>query len=430
MKKIQKKIFKNGLKVAIAPMPFSQAVATNIFIGAGSRYEPKELSGISHFLEHLVFKGTKNRKSHKEISEDVEGKGGVLNAWTDIDHTGFWNKMPAKYLEESLDVAFDLVFNPLLRDKDIKKEKGVILEEINRKEDLPEWQIWELFQQVMWPNEKLGQYPLGTKESVRKIQQEDFLRYVESLYQPNNMVIVVAGNVDRGAVFKKTEKLLKNLSKKREIKKKRFFLEKVKNKKISLGPRVLLQRKETEQVHICLGTEGFPFGHPYQFAIGILSVIVGQGMSSRLFTRIREEKGWAYSIHSSQRSFQDTGYFVVYGGIKTSKIKETLKLILSEFRNLKDKKVSSKELRKAKEFICGNFLLSMDEPDNVASFLGTQELLCPKVYTPKEYIAQINKVQAEDILKTANEIFSPSKLHLALIGSFKNKQEFEKLLQF
>ncbi len=418
----QKTTLKNGLIIITVEMPHAQAVSTTIFVGAGSRYEEKEINGISHFLEHMMFKGTKKRPTPKEVTEFIESRGGVLNASTDVDHTLYWNKLPAKYWKESLEFVCDIVFNSKLDPKSIEKEKEVILEEINRKEDLPEWKVWELMHQVMWPKYKLGQHPLGSKQNIQKIIRGDLMSYMQNWYQPANMVISVAGNISHQTVINETKKLLGDIN---NIPTKP--LETIKDDQKS--PQIIVNKKKTDQTHICLGVKGLPLNHPDRFALEVLNVVLGVGMSSRIFLDIREKKGLAYSIHSYNRNFQDTGYLIVHGGVNTKRVCEAIQSILDEFNKLKKEKVSSKELKSAKEFIKGNFLLTMDDPSEVATFFGIQELLAPKTYSIEEYISEIDKITPQDIQRVANQIFKTEKLNLANVGPNKDKSKFEKILR-
>ena len=424
MSQIKRKVFGNGFKVSVFEMPYSQSVAATLFIKTGSRNEPESLLGISHFLEHMPFKGTLKRPTAKQVAESAEGKGGQLNAWTDVNHTAFYDKLPSKYWQEGLDLVFDLAFQPLLKPEDIEMEKGVIVEEINRYNDIPAAKVWELFQKVMWPNHPLGKSPLGTKQTVLALKQEDFLAYHGFYYQPQNAVLSVAGNIEAEQIFSQAEQILKVL----KTTESKFSLPPQDSTQLELGS-VLLETKEVDQTHLVLGIYGVPLDSPDYFTLLVLSGILGKGMSSRLFIKIREEKGWAYSISSESRSFEDDGYLAIAGGIKNSKVKEALKIIIEELKTLTKKKVDKKELERTKEYLSGNFLISMDDPDNVSSFIGSQELLAKITYSPQQFVEQISKIKAADVLDLAQRLFKTGRIRLALIGPFKNSEEFAKILQ-
>jgi len=424
----QRTILKNGLRVITSEMSQMQSVASTIFIGAGSRYENKQNNGISHFLEHMLFKGSKKRPSQKEIAQVIEGIGGVLNGGTSIDWTNYWTLTPAKHFSIGLDVLSDMILNPLFDPKEIEREKRVIIEEINRKEDDSEMYVGDLIQNLMWKEQSLGFTPCGTKENIKKLKRVDFFNYLKDLYQPSNMVVSVAGNIKHEKVIKETERFFGN-AKNKKIKKFREIKERQKK------PRIFLHKKETDQIHLCLGTKTKKLNHftksIFKTIFGTLNTILGRGMSSRLFLEIREKRGLAYSIGSSMESFREVSSLVVSGGLNIDKIEEAIKIILKEFKKLKEKRVGEKELKRAKEFIKGTLLLSMEDTGFVSSWYGLQELLCFEIQTPEEKIAEIKKITATDIKRAAEEIFKTQKLNLAMIGSFKegDKERFLKLLK-
>lgn len=425
MKEIKKRVLDEGFKVVVFEMPFSQSVSSTLFIKTGSRYEPENLLGISHFLEHMLFKGTLKRPTAQKVAESAERRGGQVNAWTAVDHTAFYSKLPAKHWEEALDLVFDITFQPLLREEDIEMEKGVIIEEINRFNDIPSSWVWELFQKVMWPDHDLGKTPLGKKETVLALRREDFLAYHSLKYKPQNAVLAVAGNVEAEKVFRTSAQILDLI----KFKKANSLLDLKKSNKEKLGP-VLLETKELDQTHMVLGVYGVAIDDPDYFVLQVLSAILGKGMSSRLFIKIREQKGWAYTIQSTSQSYEDDGYLAIFGGIKNSKFKEALKIIISELKLLTEKKVDKKELERAKEYIAGNFLIAMDDPDNISVFIGSQELLAKKTYLLEEFVEKIYQVTADDVLNLARRLFKSDKIRLALIGPFKDGKEFEGVLNF
>lgn len=421
--KFQKTTLKNGLRIITCEMPHVQSVAITIFVEAGSRYEPKKLWGISHFLEHMVFKGTKNYPTHKDISETIESVGGTINAWTSKDHTAYTSKVPKKKFKRAMDVLVDLLLFPKLEAKDIEIERKVIIEEINSSEDSPESKVGKLYYKLLWPDHPLGRDIGGTTGSIKKIKKGDLLKYINSLYnKPKNMVLSVAGNVSHKEVILTTKKLLEGLKGKSKIK-----FENVIDKQNK--PQLSIYQKDTNQAHLCLGAKGISYNSTDRFPLEVLSVILGLGSSSRLRLLIREQGGLAYSIGSYNSYFSDTGIFTIYAGINIKKIYEAISAILKELNKLKNKIVPNPELNKVKEFMKGSFLLGIEDTENVSEWQGKQELLYPKTLTPEEMIAEIEKVTQKDIKRIANNLFVNEKLNLAIVGPFKNKEKFEKILK-
>ncbi|PKL72581.1 hypothetical protein CVV26_01035 [Candidatus Kuenenbacteria bacterium HGW-Kuenenbacteria-1] len=387
----KKTILKNGLRIITSEMPEMKSVASIILIGAGSRYENKNNNGISHFLEHMFFKGTKKRPNAKQISETIEKVGGQINAFTSIDHTGFWTKVPKKHFKLGIEFLSDLVLNSLIKSEEIEKEKGVILEEINMYLDNPQSYISTLIQQLMWKEQNLGFDPLGEKKIIEKIKREDFINYIKDLYQPSNMVISVAGDIKHEQVIIEVEKIF-NKIKNKSIKK----FKKVEDQQKK--PQILLYKKETDQAHLCLSLKSdyLSYNNPQKTVYQVLSVILGGTMSSRLFMEIREKRGLAYYIYSSIDYYNETGALVVSAGLNINKINQAIKIILREFKKLKNIKVSKVELNKIKEYLKGNLLLETDDTDFICK---------------------------------AKEIFQTNKLNLAIISPFENTKLFLPLLK-
>ncbi len=412
---------KNGLKVITSEMPYAKGVSNNIFVGAGSRYETKEENGISHFLEHMTFKGTKKRPTAGDVSETINSVGGFINAGTSNEYTCFWNKVPQKYFSLGLEFLSDILFNSLFREEDINREKGVIIEEINMYKDLPSNYVIRIGYKLLWGDIPLGRDVLGTKESVVEFQKKDFLNYLKSLYQPQNMVISVVGNIKHQEVVKETEKNFGKL-KNNPIRNWDKYKDDQKNFE------VVINHKETDQAHLFLGFKAISRYHPDKPVLNVINSILSRGLSGRLLMNIREKRGLAYDIGAYEDNFLDTGCFFAHAGLNSQKLEEAIKAILEEFKRLKEEKISDKELRKAKEYLKGNFLLSMDNCENVASWLGEQALFDKKIKTPEEKIKEIEKVTPEQIQKLAQKLFVKEKLNLALIGPFKDKKPFEDIL--
>lgn len=422
----QKTTLKNGLRIITSEMPQMQSVVTSIFVGAGSRYENKNNNGISHFLEHMVFKGTKKRPSAKKISQTIEGIGGVLNAGTSIDWTYYWDIVSNKYFPLGIELISDIILNSLLDLKEIETEKEVIIEEINMYQDDPGTYVGDLIHSLMWKDQNLGLTPLGTKESIEKMKRVDFTDYFKNLYHPSNIVISVAGKITHTQVIEEAKNLFGKLRSKKKGKIK-------KAEEIQRRPKILLHKKETDQVHLCLSAKTKKLNHHsnsfFKTSFDVLNTILGGGMSSRLWLEVREKRGLAYRINSTVEDFDEVGDLTVYAGLNINKAEQGIKVILEEFKKIKEKKVSEKELKKTKEFIKGILLLKMENTRTVSSWYGLQELLYQPVQTPEEKVAEIDKVTASDVQKAAQEIFRTEKLNLAIIGPFKDEGRFLKLLQ-
>ena len=421
----KKTILKNGLRIITSEMPEMKSVASIILIGAGSRYENKKNNGISHFLEHMFFKGTKKRPNTKQISETIEKVGGQVNAFTSIDHTGFWTKVPKKHFKLGIEFLSDLVLNSLIESKEIEKEKGVILEEINMYLDNPQSYVSVLIHQLMWKNQALGFEPLGEKEIIKKITREYFIKYIQDLYQPSNIVVSVAGDIKHEQIVKEVENLfskIQNNSTKKFIKAKDY-----QNK-----PQILLYKKDTDQAHLCLSLKSneLSYNNPQKTIYQVLSIILGGSMSSRLFTEIRGKRGLAYYVYSSIDYFNEVGALIVSAGLNIDKINEAIKIILKEFNKLKNIKISEVELNKIKEYLKGNLLLETDDTDFICNWYGLKELFSSKkIQTPEEKMIEIEKVTIDDVQKAAQKIFKTSKLNLAIISSKGDKKDILPLLK-
>lgn len=413
---------KNGLRLITVPMPQMESVTVMVGVGAGSRYEARRVNGLFHFIEHMAFKGTKKRPSTLAIASEIDGVGGEFNAFTDKEFTGYYIKLASKHNKLAFDILSDMLTNSLFKPQEIEKEKGVIIEEINMYEDTPVRRVWEVFTRLLYGDNPMGWDIAGEKGSIRQIKRKDFLNYVGRLYYPENMVVVVAGKVE--------EKMVKNLTE-------NFFGSLRKSgQKVTKGikikqsqPRLKLIGKTTEQAHFCLGVPGYDLADKRRWALGVLAVILGGGMSSRLFLKIRERKGLAYYVDCSPDFFTDSGFLVARAGVRLKKIDEAIKIILEEFANLASKKVSPKELAKAKEFIKGGLILALEDSKNVANRYAAQLILEKQIRTPKQTLKLIDKVTMEDIQRVAKDIFKPKNLNLAVIGPYEEENQFKKLLR-
>jgi len=450
---------KNGLQVIFIDTKTFPTLTALLLIGAGSRYEDKKNNGIAHFFEHMAFKGSQKYPSSFVISSTVEGFGGIFNAFTSKDHTGYWIKATNEHFEKMIDVMADMIQTPKLLGEEIEREKGVIKEEINMFEDMPQKKVGEIFENLLYPHHPLGFDIAGNKETVQSFNQQIFTDYIDSLYHPNNAVLVVAGGLSNKSKIQnpKSEtnsKRFKNLNLKNskivsnfDIRASNFsyYLDIIKNKfsdwknneriqfipvkETQIKPQMLIKYKKTEQAHFSLGFRTFSFNDHRKYALNLLSTILGGGMSSRLFIQVRERRGLCYYISSGGEFYHDCGNFVTQAGVPNNleKIKEAVRIIIDEHNKIKTGDINKEELSKAKETIKGRLMLSMEDSMNIASFFGTKKILQNKIETPEEIIAKIEAVTSEEVAKLAKNIFTPDKLNFALIGPFE-KNNFQGLL--
>ena len=404
------------------PMKGVESMAVMIGVGAGSRYETKETNGLSHFLEHMVFKGTKNRPTNLDIASDLDGIGGEFNAGTSKEFTIFHVKANAVHQPLAFDVLSDIVLNSKLEAEEIEKERGVIIEEINMYEDTPMVKIAEVFESLLYSPTSLSWYIAGQKENIRNIKREDFVTYQKRLYYPGNMVVVKAGKVEEKEALDLTKKYFGHL---KSSPKEEFHPFSYNQKE----PKVRLRQKRTNQSHFCLGVRGYSHSHPDRYALVVLSNLLGGSMSSRIWDQLRGKRGLAYYAKTTEDNYLDTGYLVSQVGVDINKIDEVIKIILEQYWLLSKEKVGLKELNKAKECEKGRFILSMEDSQNVAEFYALQALLDEKMMDTQEVIEIIDKVTPEDIQRVAKDIFTPEKLNLAIIGPYNDEERFLKLLK-
>jgi len=416
----QKIILKNDLRIIKVPLKSTKAVSVLVLVGSGSKYERKEINGISHFLEHMFFKGTSKRPDTLSITETLDKIGGNYGAFTSSESTGFWAKSESSHLELLFDWVSDILLNSQFRTKDIERERGVIVEEINMYLDTPISYVGRLWEKLLYGDQPAGRPILGEKENILKMNRKNFLDYFKKHYSTKNTVICVAGNIKENNIEKKIEKFFSSLNENPPLEKKQ-----VKEKQSE--PRSLVHFKKTDQTHLCLGVRGYDLFHSQRYAQKLLSVILGGSMSSRLFISVREKMGLAYYVQTSSDFYTDTGYLVTQAGVDNKKAEKTIELILKEYRKIKKEGVKKEELQKAKDYLKGKTVLSLESSDVQASFYGEQELLKGEILTPEEKFSKIDEVSVNDIKKLANDIFQPSKLNLAVIGPFKKK--FKNILK-
>jgi len=418
----KKSTLKNGLRIITVPMKNTRTATILVLVGAGSKYETKEINGISHFVEHMFFKGTKKKPTPLKIAESLDGVGGSYNAFTGKELTGFWAKVDFKHLDLALDWVSDIFLNSKLEAKEIEREKGVIIEEINMYLDTPVSYVRDLWEKLLYGSQPAGWLIIGEKGNILNFDRRKVLDYLKNHYSALNTVVCVAGNIKSGLIEKKVGKYFKSIGEKK-------VLQKTEVKEKQSKPEVLLHFKKTDQTHFCLGVRGFNLFHSQRYAQAILATILGGNMSSRLFDAVRGKRGLAYYIHTSSETNTDTGYLVTQAGVDHKNIEKAIKIILKEYKTLRDRLIGREELQKAKDYLKGISSLSLESSDTQASFYASQELLEKKILTPKKKFQKIDEVKINDIKKVAEDIFQPKKLNLAIIGPFKKKGKFEKLLK-
>jgi predicted Zn-dependent peptidase len=416
-----KAVLDNGLGVITSTMPHSRSVCLAILVGTGSCYETNEEAGISHFAEHLFFKGTERRPTAKDISEDVEGVGGILNASTDKEVTVFWCKVASHHFPIALDVLSDILLNSRFDNKDIGQERQIILEEINMNLDIPQQRVNMLIDELLWPEQPLGREVLGYKETVSAITREQLLNYVARRYMPNNTVLSIAGNIQHEEVIAQIEPLFNKLAAGELL---TGYITSDKQTEV----RLRIEPKDIEQAHLCLAVHGFSYSHPQRFTVDLLNTVLGGGMSSRLFTEIRECRGLAYDIHSSTDHFRNSGALTIYAGVDPRKVEIALVAILEELSKIKQG-VAASELTRAKELSKGRLYLRFEDSHHVALWYGIQEILKRQILGIDDVISIVDAITIDQLQEVAEEILIDSELNLAVTGPVKEGKSLRQLLK-
>lgn len=416
----------SGLRLLTVPMPSSESVTLTIWVKTGSRNESRRVNGISHFLEHMVFKGSAKRPSAKEISEVVDSVGAELNATTSKDWTNFYIKSRNALLPSSFDVLSDMVLNPILDPAEIEREKGTIIQELAMYEDTPTMKIGDVFEELIYGGNSLGWDVGGVPETVKRIEKDDFEKYRKGYYFPENMLVTVAGGISPRTAQDLTKKFFGSLknTKKDSPKGKEF-------KSMQKSPRVKIKNKKSDQAHFILGFLGDGRNYKGKYAQAVLSAILGGGMSSRLFIEVRERRGLAYGVRNSIDRYQETGYMGTYVGSDPKKAREAIKVVLDEHYKLanKQKPVGTKEFSKAKEYLKGHAALALEDTSAVGEYFAFQELFNKEILTPEELFNRIDKVSLDEVYAEARRLFDSKRLNLGIIGPFTETAEFQKLLK-
>jgi len=416
-------ILKNGLRVILVPINEMQSATTMLMVGAGSRYETRDNNGISHFLEHMAFKGTKKRPTALEISSLIDGIGAEFNAFTSKEVTSYYIKSSYEHIPLCLDVIADMLSNLLLDQVELDKERGVINEELNLYEDTPTRKIVDVYERLLYGDTPMGWDVGGVKEVINKINREDFIAYMQSLYSAHNMTLIIAGRMNEEKVRADIEKYFVSLARFDTINAPQVTENQTRHE-------VFLKQKDTEQAHFALGvrTVGLP-NEADRYPLSILSSILGGGMSSRLFHEVREKRGLAYYVRTSSESYLDCGYLSSFAGVDVKRIDDAIKVTVEEYQKVTNNaEITEEELKKAKEFTKGHFILDLEDTRSLAAFYATSELLEKKLETPEAVVKKIDAVTLDDVQRVAGDYLSNKPLSLAIIGNYKDQEHFEALL--
>lgn len=415
------KTLKSGLTLITIPIPTLDSVTTLVAVGAGSRYEERRINGISHFLEHMFFKGSRKYPNAEVIANLVDGIGAVNNAATSKEYTYYWIKSSGKHIELATDILSSMLKDSLLAEEEVQREKGVIIEELRMYRDNPSRYVYDLYEQLQFGDQPLGWDIGGSEKTILDLNRDDFVKYMDSLYSPKNMVLVYAGKLPKD-IEKMAENYFSALPKRSQFK----FPEYKKQKQTKFKVNNFF--KKTDQANLVLGVEGYDRNDERRFAARVLGVILGEGMSSRLFIQVRERRGLAYHVSAGHDTYVDTGTFAVYSGLKLEKVEEGLEVIKTELERTVTEKVTDDELKKAKEMIRGRLALRQESTNFLAEHFGTNFVLDRELETFEEILKKVDAVSAEDIKKVAGELFKTERYNLQLIGPFKTTTKFDKIL--
>ena len=402
----------NGVRIIYEKIPHVRSVSVGIWVGAGSRNEKKEINGISHFIEHMLFKGTKKR-SAKEIAESIDSIGGQINAFTGKECTCYYTKTLDTHIDIAIDVLADMFFNSVFSEKDIDIERKVVIEEINMYEDSPEDLVHDYLSETVWENDAIGMPILGTYESLQRINRDKIVQYISNHYLPENTVIAVAGNFDDNNLIDLIKRNFGSWHSDKEP------IKQFEKAKFKVSNRI--KQKDIEQVHICLGFEGIEHGNDDLYALLALNNVFGGGMSSRLFQKIREERGLVYSIYSYPSSYCNAGLFTIYAGMNPEHKDTFLELVMEEIKYLIKHGISEEELVKSKEQLKGSYILGLESTSSRMNSIGKSELMLGKIYTPEEVLKKIDEVNNEKVGEIIDKVFQVEKMSVAAVGNLKGE---------
>jgi predicted Zn-dependent peptidase len=420
MSTYERQVLDNGLRVLTAPMPQAQSVTCAIMLAAGSRYETAETNGIAHFSEHMFFKGTERRPDARQIAGEIDSIGGEFNAFTGKEYTGYYVKCAAAHRDVALDVLVDMLRHSKFDSGEIEREKGVIIEEMNMYFDTPRDYIGGVYESLLYGDQPLGWDIIGRKETVRGATRDTFMGYLDSWYKPARMVLGVGGNLGDDLI-ERAQELLGDLP----------AGETGEAQGLKPAPengRVKVFTKQSDQAHICLGVHSYPLEHPDRYALQLLATVLGGGMSSRLFTEVRERRGLAYYVFGMNHSYTDAGSLFSQAGVDINRIDEAVSTVAGELAKVADGEIPSDELEKARNFAKGRFVLQLESPQGLIMFGLRKEVLEHRAPDPQELLDALDAVTAEDVARVATDLIDSKRLRLALIGPFEDADRFEKLL--
>ena len=418
----QRTVLDNQLRILTSTMPHTASVSMTISVGAGSRYETAEMAGLSHFIEHLPFKGTRQWPTARHVSEAIEGVGGIMNASTDREMTVFWCKVAKLHYQQAFGVLLDMLLNPLLDPAEMEREREVIQEELRMTNDYPSDRVGLLIDELLWPDQAMGRDVGGTPESVAAISTDDVREYMLRQYNPANAVVAVAGNIAHQEVVDLVERATRDWQPRESL-----DWERVADRPSQ--PRVGIESRQTDQSHLCLALQGISLTDPDRYAMSALNGVLGDGMSSRLFLNLRERQGLAYDVGSSLSHYRDCGAVVVYCGVEPRKAPDAVGGIMAELAGMLER-VPDRELTKAKEYAKGRLLLRMEDSRAVASWMGTQELLLEQVLTVEDVVQQVDAVTPADVERAARRVLQEDQLRLAVVGPHRDDTDLLERLHF
>ncbi|KKU52831.1 MAG: hypothetical protein A3A28_02605 [Candidatus Sungbacteria bacterium RIFCSPLOWO2_01_FULL_47_32] len=419
----KKTVLPNGLRIITAPMQGTNTITVLVLCGTGSDYESNDIRGMSHFLEHMFFKGTTKRPKQEMITEELTSMGSLHNAFTGHEMTGYYIKAGKTYLEQSLEILSDMYQNSVFPAEEIEREKQVIIEEMHDDHDTPTTYIWWIWEELLYGDQPAGWHIMGKENIIRGFKRDDFVNYFYHQYVSSNTAIVVAGNFDEAKTTELIKSLFGNLRSELPIRMKPFV------KEVQTAPISSIVVKKTDQTHITLGFRGLPANHPDRYAADILGFILGGGMSSRMFQRIREKMGLAYTVHTQHESSSNRGSLVTYAGVDHTNTERAISAMLEEYRRITADRVPDAELKRVKDYVKGTTLIFLEASNAVADFIANEEILTGKPLTIDEIFAKIESVTPKDIILIAQKLIRNDTLNLAILGPHEDKEKFEPLLK-
>lgn len=418
----KKTVLDSGLRIITAPMQGTNTVTSLVLCGTGSDYETRETNGISHFLEHIFFKGTRKRPHYIDIMHEIDSMGSVVNAFTAHEITGYHVKAAKINLTQSLDLLADIYKNSQFPEEEIERERQVVIEEMHKDYDTPTLYIWWAWEHLLYGDTPQGWDVIGTEANIRRFTRDEFAEYFKSQYVASNTAVVLAGNFDEEKAISLVKKFFGDIRSGPPIRQKPAFVE------AQTAPAVKIVEKNTDQTHITIGFRSFDASHPRRYAAEVLASILGGSWSSRMFDRIREKMGLAYHVRTVHESYSNRGYLVTYAGVANTNVEKTIRATLEEYRKVCDTPVTETELRRIKDYIRGTTLIGLEASDAVAAFVGTEEMVTGSPLTADEVFAKIEAVTPKILCDVAKEIIRPERLNLALLGPHKDGEAFQKML--